>query len=146
MQISYKCDYALKAILDLSEHYDKGVVTIHEVAKRIDAPVKFLEQVLLELKRGGFVESRRGINGGYALARPPEKIPIGEVVRFIEGPINPIACVAKDYAGCPHKKGCVFLPLWNAVEKATSEIIDRTTFEDLVKQLDSHQETIAYSI
>jgi Rrf2 family protein len=93
MKITYKGDYALKAILDLALHYESGVTTIHDLAKRIDAPVKFLEQVLLDLKRAGFVESRRGKVGGYSLAMPPREIKLGQVIRFIDGPIEPIECV-----------------------------------------------------
>ena len=87
MRITYRGDYALRAVLDLALHYNQGVVTIHELAKRADAPVKFLEQVLLDLKKGGFLESKRGINGGYSLARHPKDIKLGEVIRFIDGPI-----------------------------------------------------------
>ncbi len=65
MKITYRGDYALKATLDLALHYSNGVVTIHDLAKRLDIPIKFLEQVLLDLKRGGFVQSRRGKVGGY---------------------------------------------------------------------------------
>src|SRR3990167_5256678 len=100
MRITYKGDYALKAILDLALHYGTNLITIHELAQRTDTPLKFLEQVLLDLKRGGFVESRRGKVGGYLLARPPAQIRVGDVVRFIDGPIEPIACVEKGYAGC----------------------------------------------
>src|SRR3989339_1859398 len=112
MRITYKGDYALKAILDLALHYDRGVVTIHDLAKRTDAPIKFLEQVLLDLKRGGFVESRRGKVGGYLLAKPPSQIKLGEVVRFIDGPIEPIACVEKNYSGCIDTYTCVFKKIW----------------------------------
>ena len=65
MRITYKGDYALKAVLDLSINYGNGVVSMHEMARRLDIPIKFLEQILLDLKRGGFVESRRGKIGGY---------------------------------------------------------------------------------
>ena len=95
MKITYKGDYSLKTMLDLSMHYNKGVLPIQELAKKGDIPNKFLEQILLTLKKGGFVESKRGIDGGYFLARPPETITVGEVVRFIEGPIEPIACAGK---------------------------------------------------
>ena len=74
MKITYKGDYALKAILDLALHYDQELVSSHDLAKRIDAPIKFLEQVLRELKNGGFIESRRGNIGGYRLSRPPADI------------------------------------------------------------------------
>ena len=93
MKITYKGDYALKAVLDLAVYYGNEAVTINDIAKRIDAPVKFLEQVLLDLKKGGFVESRRGKIGGYLLSKAPGKITVGEVIRFIDGPIEPISCV-----------------------------------------------------
>jgi len=86
MRVTYKGDYALKTILDLALHYERGPVTIHDLARRADIPIKFLEQILLNLKRGGFVQSRRGKIGGYFLARPPAGIKLGEVVRFIDGP------------------------------------------------------------
>lgn len=134
MHITYKGDYALKAVLDLALHYDGGVSTIHEIARRTDAPVKFLEQVLLDLKRGGFVESRRGKVGGYLLARPPEKIKLGEVVRFIDGPVEPIACLGPKYLGCKDTYRCVFREIWQDVGRATSKIIDNLAFEDLAKR------------
>ena len=112
MKITYKGDYALKAMLDLAIHYGNGVVTIHELANRADVPIKFLEQVLLDLKKGGFVESRRGKIGGYRLARQPSDIKLGEVIRFMDGPIEPIACVEKGYAGCSDLYRCVFKKIW----------------------------------
>src|SRR3989338_7742843 len=132
MHITYKGDYALKAVLDLALHYDGGVVTIHDLAKRTDAPIKFLEQVLLDLKRGSFVLSRRGKIGGYLLAKPPSQIKVGEVARFIDGSIEPIACTKKDYAGCNDIYSCVFRSIWQDVSLAISDIIDNITFGDLV--------------
>lgn len=146
MRITYKGDYALKALLDLALHYDQGPSTIHDIAKRINAPVKFLEQVLLELKNGGFLESRRGKVGGYLLAKPPGQITIGEVIRFIDGPIEPIACVEKGYSGCTDLYKCVFRPIWSEVGKAVSEIVDNITFEKLASEIQSSRETVAYQI
>lgn len=146
MRLTYKGDYALKAVLDLAWHYDKELVTINDLAKRIDAPVKFLEQVLLDLKKGAFVESRRGKVGGYLLAKPPASITVGDVVRFIDGPVEPIACVHKGYEGCGDINRCVFREIWQKVDKATAEIIDNITFEELVSRIDSAQQVFAYSI
>src|SRR3989338_6044675 len=115
MRITYKGDYATKTILDLALHYGNGVVTIHEIAKRADIPIKFLEQVLLDLKKGGFVESRRGKVGGYFLAKPPAKIKLGDVVKFIDGPIEPIACIERGYSGCNDLYRCVFRKVWQEV-------------------------------
>lgn len=146
MKITYKGDYALKALLDLALHYDQGVSTINDVAKRIDAPVKFLEQVLLDLKKGGFVESKRGNIGGYQLSKDPSDITIGQVVRYIDGPIEPIACAEKGYSNCSDLAGCLFKGIWQKVANATSNIIDDVTFRDLVDQINTKKEVFAYSI
>lgn len=146
MKITYRGDYALKAVLDLALHYNQGVVTIHGLAEMADVPVKFLEQVLLDLKKGGFVDSRRGINGGYLLARHPKNIKLGEVIRFIDGPVEPIACIEKGYAGCKSVYSCVIRQVCKEVAEATSNIIDRITFEDLVEQTKVASDGLAYSI
>jgi Rrf2 family protein len=146
VRITYKGDYALKALLDLALHYDQGLSTIHDIAKRINAPGKFLEQVLLELKNGGFVESRRGKVGGYLLAKAPLQITLGEVLRFIDGPTEPIACVEKGYTGCTDLYKCVFRRIWLDVGKATSEIVDKITFEKLVNEMQVGTEALTYQI
>ena len=146
MKITYRGDYALKAVLDLAIHYDGNVVTIHDIAKRTDAPIKFLEQVLLDLKRGGFVISRRGKIGGYILTKPPSQIKLGEVVRFIDGSIEPIACTKKDYSGCNDIYSCVFRSVWQDVSIAISDIIDNITFGDLVNRIKRQKETVSYHI
>ena len=146
MRVTYKGDYALKTILDLSLHYGNGVVTIHDLAKQADIPIKFLEQILLDLKKGGFVESKRGKVGGYLLARPPSDIKLGEVVRFIDGPIEPINCVEKGYKGCNDVYRCVFKGIWQKVAEATSGIVDNVTFEDLAKEAGRQKGAVSYQI
>lgn len=150
MHISYKGDYALKAMLELAINFSSGTMTITELAKRADIPFKFLEQVLLDLKRAGFLESRRGTHGGYLLAKHPAKITLGEVIRFIEGPIEPIACVRKNstYKGCKDVYSCVFRDVWLRVAEANAEIIDSISFEDLVNKFLVRSEEVGlnYSI
>ncbi len=146
MKITYRGDYALKAVLDLALHYGKNLVTINEIANRIDAPVKFLEQILLELKKGNFVESRRGKIGGFLLTRPPEEITLGEVVRFIEGPLEPIACVKRGYTDCRDAAKCVFKEVWYDVAKATFDIVDHVTFAELSDRVNVREKLLEYSI
>jgi len=146
VKITYKGDYALKAVLDLALHYNGEPVTIADIAKRIDAPIKFLEQVLLDLKKGGFVESKRGNVGGYYLAKDPSKITLGQAVRFIEGPIEPISCVEKNYSKCADLSCCLFREIWLDVALATSSIIDNISFSDLANKFNSKKEAFAYSI
>ena len=146
MKITYKGDYALKALLDLALHYEKGLLTINDVAKHIDAPVKFLEQVLLDLKKGGFVESKRGNVGGYQLAKDPADITLVQVIRHIDGPLEPIGCVEKGYSNCIDLRKCVFKNIWKKVAQATSGIVDNVSFADLVSQINPEQKSLAYSI
>jgi len=148
MKITYKGDYALKTILDLALHYNQGVITIHDLAKRADIPIKFLEQVLLELKQGGFVDSKRGINGGYFLAKSPKEIKLGEVVRFIDGPIEPIPCANRGtaYKGCKDIYGCAFRNIWTEVTDSIAKIIDSITFEDLCSKIKQKEKNITYQI
>ena len=138
MKITYKGDYSLKTILSLALHYNKGVMSIQELAKKGDIPFKFLEQILLTLKKGGFVGSKRGIAGGYFLAKPPENITIGEVIRFIEGPIEPVACANKDkYEKCRDFPYCVFKDIWSNIYTATSLVVDSVTFAELVRRVEN---------
>ena len=136
MKITYKGDYALKALFQLALSYGgpgEGVLSITEIAKLGDMPTKFLEQILLALRRGGFVKSRRGVKGGFILAKDPKNITVGDIIRFIEGPIEPIACVEKgSYTRCKDIKSCIFRDLWQEVGDAISVVVDTVTFEDLV--------------
>lgn len=136
MRITYRGDYALKALFQLSMHcmYDgECVMSIAEIAKAGDMPTKFLEQILLALRKGGFVKAKRGINGGFCLARPPADITVGEVIRFVDGPIEPIACIEHDhYKGCKDIKCCIFRDVWKELQSAISGVVDTLTFEDLL--------------
>ncbi|MGE4357098.1 MAG: Rrf2 family transcriptional regulator [Candidatus Omnitrophota bacterium] len=146
MKITYKGDYALKTILELALHYGERVLTISKLSNSLDIPEKFLEQVLLELKRGGFVESKRGKVGGYFLAKPPSQIKLGEVIRFIDGPIEPIACVDIKYKGCEEMNDCVFREIWKDIAEKTAQIIDNISFEDLVNKIRSRNKLLIYTI
>ena len=138
MKISYKGDYALKTLLELAVNYNKGVVSINDLAQKGDIPDKFLEQVLLSLKKGGFVDSKRGVSGGYFLAKPPEEITLGEAIRFIEGPVEPVTCVGKkSYEECKDFKTCVFKVIWSQIYAATSLVIDTITFAELVRRFEA---------
>jgi len=146
MKITYKGDYALKTILDLAAHFGNAPVAINDLSSRLDIPTKFLEQILLSLKRAGFVESRRGKVGGYSLSRHPGQITLGVVTRFIDGPVEPIACVNKKYSGCHDLGKCVFKDIWEEVSRSTSRIIDNITFEDLLKKSKKINKAFTYQI
>lgn len=133
MRISAKGEYAAKAVLYLSLHYP-GVVTIHEVAKSHRIPVKYLEHILLALKKAGPLESRRGVRGGYTLARPPDEISIGEVLRVVDGKFLQSSCIEVDlrhpYA-CPESNSCGLKQVWQDVQDAVEKILFETTFDSV---------------
>ena len=126
MNISVKGEYALHAIFDLAMQPAGEPIKIADIARRQKIPQKFLELILSGLKQGGFVESRRGAEGGYLLARPAEAITVGEVMRFVEG-VKPKKTNQKQAASDP------FAETWRRVEQATSSVIDHTTFAELVR-------------
>jgi Rrf2 family transcriptional regulator, cysteine metabolism repressor len=126
MNISVKGEYALHAIFDLALQPYGEPVKIADIARRQKIPQKFLELILSGLKQGGFVESRRGAEGGYLLARAPDAITVGEVMRYVEGVKNKRTSVKQQMAD-------PFLETWRRVDQAISGVIDQTTFAELVR-------------
>jgi Rrf2 family protein len=114
----------------------KPLLQVNELASKEDLPVKFLEQILMQLKAAGYLESRRGKHGGYLLARRPEDIQIGQVVRLIDGPLAPISCVSQiayERCTCPDEEHCGLRMLMSDVRNAISNILDRFTLADVVE-------------
>jgi Rrf2 family transcriptional regulator, cysteine metabolism repressor len=124
MNISVKGDYALHAVFDLASQPPGQPVKIADIAGRQKIPQKFLELILASLKQGGFVESRRGAEGGYLLARPADAIKVGEVLRFVEGARNEKSRIRRQ-AESP------FADMWHRVNGAVSDVLDQTSFADL---------------
>lgn len=135
MLVSQKCQYALRAVFELARRNGSLPVKIVDIAEAQAIPQRFLEVIMSQLKQGGFVESRRGKRGGYLLARSPEDLKIGEVLRFVEGPLGPVGCVmGNSKKNCRLYGDCVFLPMWEKVRNAVSDVYDNTTFQNLVDQ------------
>lgn len=138
MKVSKRGEYALRALIDfgLAQALGRPMLQVSELAAKEDLPVKFLEQILMQLKTGGYLESRRGKHGGYLLARPPENICIGQVIRLIDGPLAPIACVSQsayERCSCPDEEHCGLRILMLDVRNAISNILDRFTLADIVE-------------
>ncbi len=131
MYISVKADYALAAILDLATQPQGEPVRIADIAKRQNIPQKFLELILASLKQGGFVESRRGAEGGYLLSRPADSIMVGEVMRFVDG--------AKSRSAAKRKINNPFGDMWARVDDAVSAVVDQTSFGDLRRNWQERQ-------
>ena len=138
MKISKRGEYALRALIDLGIASELGwpMLQVSELASKEKLPIKFLEQIFTQLKRAGYVESRRGKYGGYSLARPMRQIKFGEVIRLIDGPLAPIRCVSHmSYArcSCPDEAHCGLRMLMFDVRNAISTILDRHTLADIVE-------------
>jgi Rrf2 family transcriptional regulator, cysteine metabolism repressor len=135
MRVTAKGEYATQAVLYLALQYP-GVLTIHDIAQRHHIPLKYLEQILLELKRGGVLESKRGVNGGYTLARPPEEISVGEVLRIVDGAFAESSCIHNEAMGgvCVEGQSCGLKQTWRDVQGAVEKILFATSFEDVRKR------------
>ncbi len=135
MKLSRKGEYALRAMIVLSLNYEKGYVQIHEISEREKIPEKFLEQILLELRKAGLLQSRRGIGGGYSLIKSPEEISLAQVIRIIDGPLAPLGCVSKwAHISCPEEKNCGLQSVMLDVRNAIAKILEGITFDDVCKR------------
>ncbi len=134
-----KNQYALRAIFELAKHMDQGPVKISEIAATQSIPQPFLEVILNQLKASGIVNSKRGFFGGYFLVKSPDRVSVGDVLRFLnrEPPTTDcIACVSK--TSCPFDGRCAFSSMWIRVKQAAFDIYDQTSFQDLI---DREQDT-----
>ena len=137
--LSRKSKYGLKALLALAHETGRGPVLISKLADRDRIPKKFLEAILLELKRHGVVESRKGKGGGYFLRRKPAEITFGEVIRVLDGPLAAVPCVSKlaymKCVECVDEQTCGVRLAMKEVRDATANILDNTTLADVNKKV-----------
>jgi Rrf2 family transcriptional regulator, cysteine metabolism repressor len=142
MRITAKGEYATQAVLHLAMQYPE-VVAIHDIAERHHIPLKYLEQILLELKRGGILDSRRGVHGGYTLARRPAEISVGEVLRLMDGAFAESSCThAETRLGsvCAEGPTCGLKQVWQDVQQSVERILFATSFEEVKKRTQSGRE------
>ncbi len=133
VRLSVKAEYACLALAHLAGRYDQGWVRIEEISVLQDIPQKFLEQILLILKRAGYLKSRRGSNGGYMLSKPPDKISVAEIVRLISGPIAPINSVSTYfYENTPSEKNDKLIALFKDIRNYTAWKLENTYFSDTI--------------
>jgi Rrf2 family protein len=136
MRISKKTDYALRALFTLVEHYGGAPIPIRELARRNDAPKRFLEQIMLDLKSQGWVDSSAGVRGGYVLGKRPEQITMGEVVRHFDGILAPIECVSvTGYKRCSQEPVCRFRRVFLDARNYVAGVMDSATLSEVAKGL-----------
>jgi Rrf2 family protein len=132
MAITQKSKYALRATLELAVRFGQGPISIGEIARAQAIPARFLEAILAQLKRAGLVESRRGNEGGYVLARPPARISVGDVLRVVQGTLAAPDNLGHGQGGGPHASQAVFSPIWDAALGSASAVYDAASFQILV--------------
>jgi Rrf2 family protein len=136
--LSQKAKYALRALLMLAESQQDDMIMIGDIAERENVPRKFLEAILLELRKSGLLDSRRGKSGGYRLAKPASEISFGEVIRIVDGPLAPLPCASRTSfrpcMDCTNVEDCSVRWLMLRVRDATSEILDNCSLADALKQ------------
>lgn len=142
MLLSQKCQYAFRGIYELAKRYGTGEpLRVCDIARVQAIPPRFLEQIFTDLRKGGFVASRRGHNGGFTLAIPPDKLTVGAIIRFIEGPLSPVACIVENgESDCSLQGHCDFAGFWERVREALEKLYDGTTFQDLLKEAQTRSE------
>lgn len=137
MKLSLRGEYALRALLVLGLNYGEPVIRIHEISKQQNIPKRFLEQILNELKSAGLVQSRRGVAGGYRLARRPEEITLAAVVRHIEGALAPVSCVSERFyekCSCPDEARCAIRSVMKEIREAVVKIAEKVTLAEMCER------------
>src|SRR5678815_1369207 len=137
MKLSVRGEYAMRAMLVLALNYDESVVRIQTISEQQKIPKRFLEQILNDLKSAGLVQSRRGVAGGYRLARRPEEISLAVVVRHIEGALAPVSCVSERFyekCTCPDESRCAIRSVMKEVREAVVKVVERVTIADLCER------------
>jgi Rrf2 family protein len=137
--LSHKAKYALKALLVLAEDYGHGPMLISDLAEREGIPKKFLEHILLELKKHGLLQSQKGKGGGYLLGKPPGSVTFGQVIRILDGPLAPVSCVSQmAYQRCKECKDeatCGVRIVMKETRDAIAEVLDGVTLTQALKKM-----------
>ena len=134
MKISSRGRYALRFMIDLAQHSSGEAVTLKEVSQRQEISIKYLEQIVTLLNRGGLIHSVRGNQGGYLLAREPKDYTIGDILRVVEGDLFPVACMENEPNQCPRFAICKTIRFWNGLYKTVNDYVDSVTLDELAEE------------
>lgn len=132
MKISTKGRYALRMMLDLAEHQGNGYIALKDIAKRQNVSKKYLEQIVPILNKADILNTNRGYQGGYRLARTPDQYTVGDILRITEGSISPVACLDKNPVECERAAECATLPVWQGLYKVITDYLDGITLQDIL--------------
>ncbi|MGB9803000.1 RrF2 family transcriptional regulator [Desulfofundulus sp.] len=142
MRLSTRGHYGLKAMFDLAQHYGTEPIPLKSVAERQNLSEHYLEQLIARLRKAGLVKSVRGAQGGYILAREPEKIKVGDIIRALEGPIAPVECVKEvDPKECDQADYCISRTVWARVRDSIAEVLDSISLADMCRDAEKIHQT-----
>ena len=137
MKLSLRGEYALRALLVLGLNYQEPLVRIQTISEEQNIPKRFLEQILNDMKTAGLVQSKRGVAGGYRLARPPQHISLASVIRHMEGALAPVSCVSEKFyekCSCPDESKCAIRSVMKEVREAVVRVVEKTTIGELCER------------
>ncbi|HCA05513.1 MAG TPA: Rrf2 family transcriptional regulator [Ruminococcaceae bacterium] len=132
MKISTKGRYALRMLLDLAEHKNDGYIALKDIAARQGISKKYLEQIIPVLNKTDILNANRGYQGGYKLAKSPDKYTVGDILRLTEGSLAPVACLDHNPIECDRSDDCITLPIWKGLYKVISDYLDNITLQDIL--------------
>ena len=133
MKLSTRSRYGTRMMLDLAQHYDQGPIQIGDIAKRQDISVKYLEQLIIPLKKANYVKSVRGPKGGHVLGKLPQEITVGDIVKVLEGGISLSDCIENPHT-CNNSSNCLTRGLWTEATKAMYEKLNAVTLSEMIKE------------
>ncbi len=143
MKISTKGRYALRLMIDLAQHDAGGYIPLRDISRRAEISSKYLEQIVVQLSRAGFVTSTRGAQGGYQLARHPSEYTVGDILRITEGSLAPVACLEHEPIDCARANECITLDFWRGLYDVINQYVDSVTLDELVS---NEKNTLNFSI
>ena len=143
MKISTKGRYALRLMIDLAQHDAGGYIPLRDISRRQEISAKYLEQIVVQLSRAGFVTSTRGAQGGYQLARHPSEYTVGDILRITEGSLAPVACLEHEPIDCARANECITLDFWRELYNVINQYVDSVTLDELVS---NEKNTLNFSI
>lgn len=132
MKISTKGRYALRMLLDLAEHGIDGFVPLKDIAQRQGISKKYLEQIVPILNKSDILKTNRGFQGGYMLAKSPDKYTVGEILRLTEGSLSPVSCLDKTPIECEKSSECPTLPIWQGLNKVINDYLNSITLQNVL--------------
>ncbi len=139
MMVSTKGRYALRVMVDLSQHEDGSYIPLKDIAERQEISQKYLESIMVVLSKAGFVDSLHGKGGGYKLNRHPEEYTVGSILKLTEGSLSPVSCIDSGECTCQRSSECCTLPMWTKLDRLIDQFFESITIADILNEAASQQ-------